>query len=422
MSDDRLWEDGQASIFRPSYSATSLFCAGSLIPSMTAEDTAGIEAAVGTVFHNLIAEWQLNGRPDYLLGQKVTVADFQIEIDDEMFVHADECLRRFGDFPGDRFVETRVNISSLTPIPNQSGTADLAICQIGDLDIIDWKYGTGVQVFAEKNTQLQCYAWGFFEEFDLIYDFQKIRLWIAQPRLDHFDVWEITRDQLFEFADFARRRWNAAWQPNADRTPSPKACQWCKVRLRCAALEAVRQSIADATFEPLDEITVSHEDQKAVAVLPPQAPRLEPPVNLSTKQLARIYSFRKIMESHFKDIGEELIARGFQGDDLDGMWKVAEGRSKRKWRDEEDAANGLRRLGLDDDEIYQRKLVSPNHGEKLLRTVGVRGKLAKAYIGTLAERPPGRPTLVPIGDNRTEVASIVDDTFDAADDDDEAAI
>jgi Casjensviridae exonuclease len=414
--DDRLWEDGSTSVFRPSYSATSLNCAGSLIPSMRAADTAGYDAAVGTVFHEVIAEWQLKGRPDHWLGDHRTIVNgdqtFDVEIDEEMFVHAEECLRRVADIPGDRYVETRVDISSLTPIPNQGGTCDLAICQIGLLDIRDWKYGRGVQVFALKNTQLLCYAWGFFQEFDYIYNFQKIRLWIAQPRLFHFDLWEITRDELLEFAEYARGRWALAWTPNADRTPSPKACQWCKVRLVCSALEAVRQSLADATFDVLDVLTVSHETQKSLALVAPPDPQLEPPVNLATAQIARILQWRRVMESWFKDCAEELVTRGLQGDDLAGLWKVSQGRSRRRWIDEEAAVDGLVRVGVDEADCYERAVVSPNQSEKLLRAAGVRGKLTKAYLNTLVDRPPGKPTLVPIGDNRASLGSIVDDSFE----------
>lgn len=416
MSDDRLWEDGQtASVFRPSYSATSLFCAGSLIPSMSAVDTAGYDAAVGTVFHELIAHWQLNGRPDDWLGDKRTIINgeqaFVVEVDDEMFTCAEECLSRFSDFPGDRYVETRVDISDLTPLSGQGGTCDLAFCEMGVLDITDWKYGKGVQVFAARNTQLLCYAWGFFQEFDKIYGFHTIRLRIAQPRLNHWDLWEISRDELLAFADWARERWALAWKPNADRTPGPKQCQWCKVRLPCAALEAVRQAMADDTFEVLD---VSHETQKALVVADP---KLKPPVSLSTDQLARIYTYRKIMEAWFQDIHEELISRGFQGDDLGGLWKVANGRpGNRKWVDEEVTAEALCKVGVDDELIYQRRLVSPAQAEKLVRAAGVKGKLGPQYINLFTDRAPGRPTLVPIGDNRGNVASIVDDSFEGEDD------
>jgi hypothetical protein len=421
MSDDRLWEDGgSASIFRPSYSSTSLFCAGSLLPSMKADDSAGYDAAVGTIFHELIAEYQLNGRPDYALGQTRDVVNgdttYTIEIDEDMFIHADECLRRAAEIPGERYVETRVDISHLTPIPGQSGTCDLAVCGDGILDITDWKYGKGVRVDALKNTQLLCYASGFFHAYDHIYDFQTIRLRIAQPRLGHWDVWEITRDELLAFDEWARDRWAAAWLPNADRSPGPKQCQWCKVRTDCAAMEAARQAIADETFDILDEITVSHNEQKAVVSSDTAVPHLEPPIQLPTERLARIYRFRGMMEAWFKDIGEELTRRGLQGDDLGGMWKVVNGRpGKRKWVDEDAAVQAFAKLGVPEDALYETKLISPLKTEKLVRAAGVKGKLGQQYVNLFTDRSAGKPTLVAIGDNRADVGSIVDDSFEGED-------
>jgi hypothetical protein len=111
-----------------------------------------------------------------------------------------------------------------------------------------------------------------------------------------------------------------------------------------------------------------------------------------------------------------LITRGLQGDPLAGLWQVAEGRSRRRWIDEYRAVEGLCFVGVDEADCYERKLVSPNQSEKLLRAAGVRGKLTKAYLNTLTERPPGRPTLVPIGANRAIVGSIVDDSFEGKDD------
>ena len=426
MTDDNaLWQDA-GSVFRPSYSSTWMNCAGSLRPSQFAADSAGIDAAVGTVFHWLMAAWQTDGQPDWL--DNVFTVDkedgserFEITIDEDMFVHGAECLARFADVPGVRYIETRVDISSITPIPNQGGTADLAICGDNILTIVDWKYGLGVQVFAFKNSQILCYAWGFFQEFDWIYDFQTIRMWIAQPRLGHFDLWEISRAELLAWAEWAKARAYAAWARNAPRTPSPKACQWCKVRTTCPALEATRQSIADETFE---ETTYTEGEMKAVVALNSPPKRLPEAIEMPTAQLERVYGYRKLMENWFTDIGEELITRGCHGEQLEG-WKIVQGRSRRRYRDEQVAVEKLCLLGLSDDEIHTHKLLSPNQLKKVLRAVGIRGKLQDAFIRTLVYVPPGRLTLVPDGDNRSEVPSLIDDTFESEEDDnldDEAAL
>jgi hypothetical protein len=387
------------SSFRPSYSATSLFCAGSLLPSLTAVDKAGYEAAEGTVFHELIAEWQTRGRPDHWLGQTREVDGYTVEIVEEMFTHAEECLTRANEIHGDRYVETRVDLTAITPIPGQGGTCDLAFCRQGILDITDWKYGKGVQVFAYKNTQLMLYALGFYFEFNQFYDFQLIRMRIAQPRFNHWDLWEVQVEELLEFADWARERWSLAWQPDSPRTPSPKACQWCKVRLTCPALEVARQALVDLTFEVLDV-----DPRQPVQ---PVAPVIPPAIELTTTQLAQIYRYRKLMESWFSDIGDELIARGLSGEDLGGQWKVVEGRpGRRRWTDEEQAVQAFDRIGVDP---YEVKLRSPAQVEKLVRAAGVRDPTP--YVNLFTDRTPGKPALVPIGDARADLQSAVEDSF-----------
>ena len=409
--EDQLWEDGAHSIFAPSYSATYLACPGSLLPSLQKPDVGSREAAEGTVFHDLIADWQQFGRPDHRLGEVVIVDGFEVGsvvIDEDMFTYAEECLRRFEDFEGDRFIERRVDISDLTPIPDQGGTVDLAICGSGVFDIIDWKYGKGVQVFAENNTQLLLYACGFFQEFDS--GFQTIRMWIAQPRFNHFDCWQITRDELLDWAIWAEDRMALAWDRNAERTPGVKQCQWCRVRVDCVALERDRQALADLSFDALDT-PIGDAGMKAVVAFgsPPMPPLAEATV-LPTAQLARILGYRRLMESWFKDIQEELTTRALNGETVEG-WKVVEGRSRRRWADEGRAAEKLMTLGIDQDDIFP-KIVSPNAAEKLLRAVGLKGKPMLAWLRLLVERPAGKPTLARITDSRGQVENIIDDTFE----------
>jgi len=205
VSEDRLWEEPAQVKFRPSYSTTTLFCPGSLLPSLATPDSSGWAAAEGTLFHRVIAEWQLSGeRPVWLAGQPFVIDGHAVAVDEEMFVHAEACLERYADIPGQPQIEVRVDISSLTPIPGQSGTADRVHVYPGTVEIIDWKYGKGVQVFANWNTQLLCYAMGVVDKFGDEYAIERIRIHIAQPRLGHFDVWEISRDELELWAFWAR--------------------------------------------------------------------------------------------------------------------------------------------------------------------------------------------------------------------------
>jgi hypothetical protein len=399
---DQLWEERPEVKFRPSYSATTLNCVGSLLPSLAQPDSAGYEAAVGTVFHQLIAKWQLTSEPPLeMLDTVITVDRYDVTVDQEMFTFGGEALRQYNDIHGNRYVETVVDISSLTPIPEQTGTSDLIIVSPGVIDVIDWKYGKGIKVFAKDNTQLLCYAWGAFERFDLTYGIETIRLHIAQPRLDHYDVWEIDRAKLLEFAAWARSQWFRAWRGDAPRYPSPKACQWCRVRVTCPARQAMLERLADDTFRA--EITP--EEQRALT--DPEV-TLTSPLELSTERLARIYQYRRSIEVWLREIGDELIRRGLAGEDL-VVWKVVEGRlGNRQWHDEPTAGAALERLGIDP---WSHDLLSPAQVEKRLRDIGITATMSRRYLGIYTERSAGKPTLVSVGDDRLALDEVAELTF-----------
>jgi len=406
VSDDRLWEEPVQVKFRPSYSATTLFCPGSLLASLSAPDSSGWAAAEGTLFHRVIAEWQMTGeRPDYLLGQEFLIDNHLVTVDEEMFVHAEACLERYADIPGQPQLEVRVDISSLTPIPGQSGTADRVHVYPGTVEIIDWKYGKGVQVFALWNTQLLCYAMGVVDRFGDEFVIEHIRIHIAQPRLGHFDTWEISRDDLELWAIWAKARWNAAWQEGAPRIPSGKACQWCRVRIDCPARQVMLERVVEDTFE---EVVTSDQQLQAIVVSPEPVP--PSPITLSTARLAWVYQYRRTMELWFKEIGDELIRRGQEGEDV-SPWKIVEGRQgNRAWVDEAEAASSITRLGVSP---YPTTLASPAEVERRLAKVGIKGRAAKEFIALYTDRASGKLTLVPTEDNRLANSTVVEETFQA---------
>jgi hypothetical protein len=89
-------------------------------------------------------------------------------------------------------VEQRVDFSRW--VKQGFGTADALVIADGTLHVIDLKYGTGIEVSAEDNPQLKCYALGALELFDDIYDID-VAMSIYQPR----------RSERQRMADPARR-------------------------------------------------------------------------------------------------------------------------------------------------------------------------------------------------------------------------
>ena len=132
-----------------------LHCAGSLIANMMEEDSTSPEAAEGTAAHFVAETWLRSGRkPKELIGTVQVVEErglrFEIPVTQVMMDYVQEYVDWCMFEPGEHYTETRVFFSELTPLPNQSGTADHAACQPGKLVITDLKYGKGIQVFAEE--------------------------------------------------------------------------------------------------------------------------------------------------------------------------------------------------------------------------------------------------------------------------------
>lgn len=470
--DEIVRANGGHSIFAPSGSAMWLGCSGSLIPNLSAPDNAGVDAAYGTVGHEVAEIWlndvaafaAFDGRPDgpfteddvdyctptQLVGTTKTVVEpsetFEIEIDDDMLAYVRQYIMWCIDLPGKHYVEVRGDFSRLTPIPKQGGTADHGACSPGLLIISDLKMGKGEQVFAavdvddpralvpeyeagmNGNSQALIYALCFFYEYDHLYDFQRIVIRIAQPRIEHWHVWETTREELLLFAEFVRERAALAWQPNAPRAAGKKTCRWCKVKAGCGALTALIHREAEGVFDPVDDDVIEGQfrvitDQDiAVAkqALADDTYMADPrdPKNLTTLELEKLLPLRKLVENWFSQISEELTRRARDGEEL-AHHKLVKGRSgRRKFRDEEEAEDDLVNfIGLPREQVFESKMRSPAQIEEKLKTVlGVRGKSAQVLISHLTTQPEGRDTLVPMTDKREaleDVGSVFDDVSDS---------
>lgn len=133
-------------------------------------------------------------------------------------------------------VEHRVDYSAYMPetLKDPSfGTADVVIKSSLErtIAIIDLKYGR-LNVEAENNYQLMLYALGCLSD-----EYDEYHLCIYQPRSSQsWDVYVVTRDELLEFAGYARSRAEIALSNYAYKNPGHDQCQWCKHSADCIAL------------------------------------------------------------------------------------------------------------------------------------------------------------------------------------------
>ncbi|HER1720131.1 TPA: DUF2800 domain-containing protein, partial [Streptococcus pyogenes] len=96
-------------------------------------------------------------------------------------------------------LEKRVDFSDW--VPGGFGTSDVVILADGVIEIIDLKYGKGMPVSANQNPQMGLYALGAYASYDMVYDFDRIKMTIIQPRLDSVSSVDIYVEELLYWAD-----------------------------------------------------------------------------------------------------------------------------------------------------------------------------------------------------------------------------
>lgn len=405
--------DGDHSIFSPSAASRWLNCPGSLIPNLLAPDNTGVFAAEGTVAHSLAEEWLLTGeKPVHRLGKVEWIDNgtdwFEIPIDRAMFSYVQQYVDWCLMTPGDKLVESRVDFSFITPVEKQRGTLDFSSVSKKTLFIRDLKYGKGVEVFAKKNPQLMIYAlamliwlrdnFGYWPE--------RVVLGICQPRLDVFDEWETTPEELIGFGEYVRTRAELAWSENAPRIAGEKQCAFCRVKSNCPALAKMAQDLTALNFSEGGYKISSTQTNSLLEDIESDLYYLDfkLPKSLSTAHLAKIVHYRRSLENWFKSIEYELKKRASAGEDVPG-YKLVEGRSNRNFVDNDSAQTELKKYGLTEEELWTTTFLSPAQAEEALRGKGVKPKELPAILSPITEKYRGAPTLVPLSDKRPTIGS-----------------
>lgn len=443
------------SVFSPSAAEMTMTCEESLVINVLAEDRQTFEAAEGTVAHSMAERWlKTDERPDDLVGFTEVVGGYDIEITDEMLGFVEDfydwCQEAKED--ADYWAsEQHVDISKLTPIPDQGGTADFIAFRWQHMIIIDLKYGKD-PVFARGNKQLRIYALGVFYEWDWLYNFQTIEIRICQPRVaGGLTTWTIDREELLAFADEAREAWSRSWQPRnlLTRTPSTKGCRWCAAAATCPALYLFLAEDTDV-FENYDEVDAEIDARSAIIDVKPTSvtyermmtandiimddmavspfPKLPDPPALHTAALGKLLRYQKLMENFFNRIRAELLNRAISDEEQLLYWKVVESRTRRKWVEDEEwiVDQILKRFpAVKRKDLYVTKLASPAEMERVIHTKAKEEKLTlgkvKAFLDEngLAVKPPGQMTLAAVDDPRLAAPRATDVFFnyDEVDDD-----
>lgn len=402
--------DGDHSIFSPSASSRWMNCPGSLIPNILAPDDTGIFAAEGTVAHELAEQWLTTGRkPKERLGEWVWIENgtdwFEIQITRGMFIYVEEYVDVCMMTPGEKFIESRVDFSMLTPVPGQKGTLDFCAIDDDTLYIRDLKYGKGVKVDAIKNTQLLIYAYAKYMEIRDFYYIKRIVICIVQPRLDHFEEWECTPEELMGFGELVKRKAAEAWNLDAPLVAGVKQCGFCRIRQTCPARLAMARQVLELRFPEDGQFPITDKQIKSLKEDLDEDLfylQFQTPKSLDNAQLANVLKYRTTIENWFKSLQTELTRRALAGEVIPG-YKLVEGRSFRQFEDEDKAVKALMEAGLDEDDIWKVEIISPAQAEEALMSTGLKRKELPKVLSPIVKSTKGAATLAPMTDKRPEI-------------------
>lgn len=271
-------------------------------------------------------------------------------------------------------VERRLDFSEW--IPDSFGTADAIIIADGVLEVIDFKYGKGVEVSAVNNTQMMIYALGACGEFIDYYDIQRVRMTIVQPRISNLSEYEMDVNDLFAWAKTElKKKADMAMKGEGEQQPGDW-CRFCRVKCQCKAL--AQQAVA--VFDQFSDTGLITDEEMAKEVLP----------MLDT------------IKNWVDAVAEFALQKALNGTQYDG-YKLVEGRSVRKITDTQGAINALTQEGFED--IFKpQELKTITDLEKM-----VGKKNFSALLGAFITKPQGKPTLVPESDKRPAFNGAADD-------------
>lgn len=294
---------------------------------------------------------------------------------------AEKILAARADTPDARvMVEERLDFSRW--VPEGFGTGDMVIVSDDYIEVVDLKYGKGVEVSAEGNSQMRLYALGALAKYGGDYLFDRVRMTIIQPRIGNISTDEMSVEELEAWGESIIPIAALAHEGKGERLAGDH-CRFCKCRATCARLSEYL----------LKEVKT---DMAAEDMLP--------------EDIAEVLLKATAIKAWLTDVESYAMGRALSGDKLPGL-KLVEGRSKRVITDADTAVELLTGAGYKSAEIMKpMELQTLTALEKL---VGKK-KLAE-LLADVIEKPQGKPCLVALSDKRPEL-EIVPVSEDFSDD------
>lgn len=364
-------------ILGPSASGRWIACPASvrMIRDLGPAEEDSIYAQEGTLFHTLcevVASYRLLGGEvdhydigmlDWALNALEDWHDDQLRYVEEWIILLQEYLDE------EEGAELHLEVVVDTGIPGCWGTADAVIVYpSGRIRVIDIKYGAGVKVICEGNSQLRLYGVGALET--LIKDpltVHEVITTVWQPRMDNLSEEVLTRHELLNWRDDIIPIAKLALGEDAPFGPSEQTCRWCPVA-----------GICKPRANKMLAIDFGHPDA------------------LSGDEMAEAYSKISELSQWLNDIQDAALKMAHDEEGSVPGYKVVRSNGRRYIADEVKAIEILVNAGYDREAVERTSIQTLGALDKL---VGSKDELGKV-LGDLVGMSEGRLCLAPLSDSR----------------------
>jgi len=356
-------------------------------PSAKLEDAEGpressIYAEEGTLAHELgelyirhdvletIDDQVFSDRFDEIMNNQL----FSEEMLDVVPIYVDYCTEQFNaakanDAQSIMDVEQKLDLTEY--VPESFGTADCVVIGGNLIEVIDYKHGKGVPVYAEWNKQLMLYGLGALRKYDMLFDIEEVRLTIVQPRINNISSWQISVKELIDWAETELAPAAKLAFAGDGELKAGEWCKFCAVKNRCKALYQKNMELAKYDFQK--------------------------PALLNDEEIADILKKTPALIEWAKSIQEYAQDKAINQGKVWPGFKLVEGISRRKWLDEDAVAEAIftKIPEASEDQVYDMKLKTITQIEKIFGKKTVAEQLSDVIV-----KPQGKPTLVPVSDKR----------------------
>lgn len=382
------------------------------------EDNPSKFAAEGIVAHEVHEKCMQTGldTEDYK-GKKIKADGFEFVVNQDMVHHVQTSIDYFRErieelelegYEVKLIVEKFVKLDKLKIKGLDGGTSDIILIWYKDdkpqgIEIGDLKYGAGVAVEADDNSQMLIYAVATLLELDM-YGLELpegVFMTITQPRAFHnqgpIRTAHISAKQLVMWVEEElkpkAKRASESEGDEDDLVASEDGCRFCPAAGNCPRLLAKTNEITKADFSDFD-------------------PQLPDVAKLTPQQKAQIVKHADMLRAFIvaveKSMSEEMNSGSTEYND---EFKLVRKTTRRKFIEGIDDPDFSPLLDhLEEKQIFESKLLSMSKVEALLKKE--LGKdVAKEVMEDITTKPIGDIVVAPITDKRRAVEPEINSDF-----------